>query len=137
LVQLSSWEVDTKGADEGDVDNDFNPKAKQGKKTTRRKPWNNPQAEIVRAEMHTLTEHHEHLLTASFDLSYLGSGGGSEPFSSKVHADFAFGDDFLNPPSDGSLDLEGLGDELEKELGWGQSPSGNMGLSVLSLCSRR
>jgi meiotic recombination protein REC8, fungi type len=76
--------------------------------------------------MHTLTEHHEHLLTASFDLSYHGSG----PSSSQVDADFRFDNNLLNPPSDGLLDFGGLGDELEKELGWGPSQVENKELYV-------
>jgi hypothetical protein len=79
--------------------------------------------EVARGEMHTLTEHHGHLLSASFDLSYHGSGDGPGPSSSQVDADFQVGFDtnFFNPPSDGLLDFGGLGEELEKELGWGPS----------------
>jgi meiotic recombination protein REC8, fungi type len=52
-------------------------------------------------------------------LSYHGSGGDLGPSSSQLDADFRFDNDLLNPPSDGLLDFGGLGEELEKELGWG------------------
>jgi meiotic recombination protein REC8, fungi type len=85
--------------------------------------------------MHTLTEHHEHLLSASFDSSYHGSWGdpGPGPTLSQVDADFGVGlldDNFLNPQADGMLDFGGLGDELEKELGWGPSQAQNENLFV-------
>jgi hypothetical protein len=88
-----------------------------------------------RQEMHTLAEHHEHLLSASFDLSN-GSGGAPGPSSSQISQDFVFDNNFLNLPSGGLLDFEGLGDELEKELGWGPSQAGIEELFVqfLSTC---
>jgi meiotic recombination protein REC8 len=90
------------------------------------------QTEVARCrEMHTLAEHHEHLLSASFDLSN-GSGGALGPSPSQVSLDFAFDNNFLNPSS-GLLDFGGLGDELEKELGWGPSQAENEELSVWPL----
>ena len=84
--------------------------------------------------MHTLTEHHEHLLSASFDSSYHGSLGHLADISlSQADADFQVGlfdNNFLNPQSDGLLDFGGLGDELEKELGWGPSQAQNKELFV-------
>ena len=79
--------------------------------------------------MHTLTEHHEHLLSASFDSSYHSGWGDPGPSS---YQDFQAGFDsnFLSPQSDGLLDLGGLGDELEKELGWGPSQAQNKELFV-------
>lgn len=73
--------------------------------------------------MHTLTEHHDHLLSASFDLSYHGSGvGGLDPSSSQADINFGFNDnDDFFAPSDG-LDIGGLADELARELGWAASP---------------
>lgn len=82
---------------------------------------------MARAERYTLLEHHEHLLSASFDLSYHGSGGDPGHSSSQVDADFGFDTIFSNLPLD---DLGGLGDELEKELGWGPSQAANRELFV-------
>ncbi|KAG5647975.1 hypothetical protein DXG03_007009 [Asterophora parasitica] len=72
--------------------------------------------ENARAEMHTLTEHHDHLLSASFDVSFLGPEEGVPGPSSSQAADFGFDDAFF-APSDG-LDIGGLADELAEELGW-------------------
>jgi meiotic recombination protein REC8 len=108
----------------GDGDSNFdeyNPNAKRGKEKANTTGLHIPQAETVRAEQHTLTEHHDHLLSASFDLSYHGSGGAIDPSSSQAEAAFGFDDNFF-APSD-ALDIGALADELERELGWGVSPT--------------
>lgn len=79
--------------------------------------------------MVTLKEHHDHLLSNSFDLSLSGTGGAGsarDVFSSQAEPGFAL-DDNLFPGLDEGLDLDigfGLGDELARELGegWGVSP---------------
>lgn len=105
-----------------DSDSDeFNPNTKRGKKKVKALDSHLPHAEAVRAEQHTLTEHHEHLLSASFDLSFNDNGGGIDLSSSQAEAPFEFEDNFF-APSDG-LDIGALADELERELGWGASPA--------------
>ncbi|KAJ7783773.1 Rec8 like protein-domain-containing protein [Mycena maculata] len=101
--------------EEVDCDDEFNPKAK-GKKSNRKKA---PQsAEDPRADMYTLKEHHDHLLSNSFDLSFNANGG--DPSSSQDGGGFALDDMFLAATD--ALDIgDGLGDDLAKELGegWG------------------
>ncbi|KII94383.1 hypothetical protein PLICRDRAFT_425757 [Plicaturopsis crispa FD-325 SS-3] len=104
-------------------DEDFNPDAKKGKKQ-KGKAKVLPFAENLRADLHTLQEHHDHLLSASYDASFNINGG---PSSSQADAlgSYAFDDNFFG--SDG-LDLGGgFGDELARELGegWGSAPLGN------------
>ncbi|KAF8078636.1 Rec8 like protein-domain-containing protein [Lyophyllum atratum] len=105
---------------EDSQDDDFDPKD-QAKNKTKPKVAPHSQAENARAELHTLTEHHDHLLSASFDLSYHGSGNGAPEPSSSQAADYAF-DDNCFAPSDG-LDVGELADELAQELGWGSPPN--------------
>ncbi|EDR15587.1 uncharacterized protein LACBIDRAFT_300643 [Laccaria bicolor S238N-H82] len=76
-------------------------------------------AETIQQDMHTLDEYHEHLLSASFDMSF--NGRGVEPSSSQVEQAFDMNDNFF-VLSDGIDIGEGLGDELAKELGWSFSP---------------
>lgn len=100
-----------------DDDPDFDPT--QSKKKTRPKGSQKaaPPIEAVRKEAHTLEEHHEHVLSASFDMPF-SNNAGQGPSSSQ--ADGAF-DNFF-PFSDG-LDVgQGLGDDLARELGWAISP---------------
>lgn len=106
-----------------DNDSDFNPQTKHKTQASLR-------TEVARGEMHTLTEHHEHLLSASFDLSYHGSGGDPGPSSSQLDTYLGLDSNFLKPPSDELLDFGGLADELEKELGWGLSQAENKELLV-------
>lgn len=76
---------------------------------------------MARKETHTLDEHHDHLLSASYELSFSQSGplGGEGASSSQVEAPF---ENFF-PFSDG-LDLgDGLGDDFARELGWDVSPA--------------
>lgn len=81
--------------------------------------------EAVRKEAHTLDEHHEHVLSASFDMSF-SNNVGQGPSSSQTDVPF---DNFF-PFLDG-LDVgEGLGDDLARELGWATSP-------IKSVCSNR
>lgn len=82
-----------------------------------------PRAEVARKETHTLDEHHDHLLSASYELSFSQPGplGAEGPSSSQVEAPF---ENFF-PFFDGldGLDLgDGLGDDLARELGWDVSP---------------
>ncbi|KAH0590754.1 hypothetical protein H2248_000879 [Termitomyces sp. 'cryptogamus'] len=102
-------------------DEEYDP-AESGTRRRRKKVEANPlfQAETPPAELHTLTEHHDHVLSASFDLSYHG-GSGNDAFapSSSQAVDFGF-DDNIFVLSDG-LDVAGLADELAQELGWADS----------------
>ncbi|KAF8807392.1 hypothetical protein BYT27DRAFT_7099303 [Phlegmacium glaucopus] len=102
-----------------DDDGDFDPET-QNKKRSKASAKAAPKAETARKETHTLDEHHDHLLSASYEVSFsqLGPPGAECPSSSQVDAPF---ENFF-PFSDG-LDLgEGLGDDLARELGWGVSP---------------
>ncbi|KAH9937716.1 Rec8 like protein-domain-containing protein [Fomitopsis serialis] len=102
-------------------DDEFDPKAKKakGKQKAREKP---PSliSENIRANLHTLDEYHEHLLSQSFDASFSGTGFGAPMSASQMEAGFAFSDDVFGL-QDG-MDLGGdIGDELARELGegWG------------------
>ncbi|KAG7099200.1 hypothetical protein E1B28_001067 [Marasmius oreades] len=78
------------------------------------------QAEDVRAEACTLKEHHDHLLSVSFDRSFQGISDGIDPFSSQFEPAIQLDTNFFES-SDG-LGLDGgLADELARELGegWG------------------
>ncbi|KAF5317844.1 hypothetical protein D9611_014732 [Ephemerocybe angulata] len=127
---LDDKHASKKRSEESDSDefDPAHPNKKKGK-TSKPKPGQ-PAVEDVRTrDPHTLMENHEHLLSATFDLSFnagdlsggaLARGGGG---ASSSQNDAAF--DFDENPfilSDG-LDLGGegfmLGDELAKELGWG------------------
>lgn len=92
-------------------------KKKQGKSTVKTVA----KTEAPRKEAHTLEEHHDHLLSASFDLSFDKAASG-DISSSQAAGGF---EDFF-ACSDG-LDLgdglgDGLGEDLARELGWAASP---------------
>lgn len=102
-----------------DDDGNFDPEARNKKRS---KPSAKvlPGTETARKETHTLDEHHDHLLSASYELSFSHSGppAAEGPSSSQMDAPF---ENFF-PFSDG-LDLgDGLGDDLARELGWSLSP---------------
>lgn len=106
----------------GEEDDNFDPKSKKGKGRGKLKAV--PLAENARADLHTLNENHEHILSASFDVSMNGSG--VLPLSSSQF-DGGFGydltDNLFGAPD--GLDVGGgIGDELARELGegWGASP---------------
>ncbi|KAF9568401.1 hypothetical protein CPC08DRAFT_625327 [Agrocybe pediades] len=102
-----------------ETDDDFDPNAKSKGKPKAGKKALPPATETMRKEQHTLDEHHEHLLSASFDLSFNANVPGQGPSSSQM--DDAPFDNFF-PFTDG-LDIgEGLGDDLARELGWNISP---------------
>ncbi|KAF7347844.1 RNA cytidine acetyltransferase [Mycena venus] len=105
--------------EEDESEDEFDPKSKS-KKSTRKNKAPQP-AEEPRADLYTLQEHHDHLLSNSFDLSF--NGNGMDPSSSQNGGGFALDDIFLAAPD--GLDIgEGLGDDLAKELGegWGVFP---------------
>ncbi|KAF7339482.1 RNA cytidine acetyltransferase [Mycena sanguinolenta] len=102
--------------EEVESEDEFDPKAKS-KKSSRKNKAPQP-AEEPRADQYTLNEHHDHLLSNSFNLSFNGSSG--DPSSSQHGGGFVLDDIFLAAPD--GLDIgEGLGDDLAKELGegWG------------------
>uniref|UniRef100_A0A8H7Y7W3 Rad21/Rec8-like protein N-terminal domain-containing protein n=1 Tax=Psilocybe cubensis TaxID=181762 RepID=A0A8H7Y7W3_PSICU len=100
-----------------DDDTDFDPTQSKKKSKTKSAVKSAPAVEVMRKEAHTLDEHHEHVLSASFDMSFSNN---AEQVPSSSQADVPF-DNFF-PFSDG-LDVgEGLGDDLARELGWATSP---------------
>ena len=99
-----------------DDDDDFDAET-QDKKRSKARAKVAPATETVRKETHTLDEHHDHILSASYELSF-SQPGPDGPSSSQAEVSF---ENFF-PFSDG-LDLgDGLGDDLARELGWGVSP---------------
>ncbi|KAF9076275.1 Rec8 like protein-domain-containing protein [Rhodocollybia butyracea] len=109
--------------DEDEDDPEFNAsRAKKSKQKANAKPP--PLTEEVRADMVTLKEHHDHLLSNSFDLSFQGQPRSAADASSS-QPEPAFGLD-LFPDMDEVIDF-GLGDDLARELGegWGVSPVKN------------
>ncbi|KAJ7103545.1 Rec8 like protein-domain-containing protein [Mycena belliarum] len=87
------------------------------------------------ADIYTLKEHHDHLLSNSFDLSF-DANGGIDPSSSQMGGAFVLDDIFLaaSDALDISEGLGDLGDDLAKELGegWGNFPDNayNMDLDI-------
>jgi hypothetical protein len=116
---LTARILDQNKSDELETDDEFDPKSKS-KKPSRKNKAPQP-AEDPRADMYTLKEHHDHLLSNSFDLSF--NGNGTDPSSSQMGGGFALDDIFL--AASDALDVgEGLGDDLAQELGegWGIYP---------------
>jgi hypothetical protein len=110
-------DIDEDASDDGE----FDPKNKGKRKEKAKRPKASV-IETARQDKHTLNEHHEHLLSASFDNSVEGAisfaPAGIDISSSQAGRDFMFDADFNFGLSDG-FDLAGdLGDELAKELGW-------------------
>ncbi|KAJ3779208.1 Rec8 like protein-domain-containing protein [Lentinula raphanica] len=110
--------------EDDEEDQEYDPKKKNKQKQTAAKPP--PLTEDVRADMVTLKEHHDHLLSNSFDLSFQGSQrDGFDVSSSQAGpAGFGFNDDFFPGFDDGLVIDPGIGDDLARELGegWGASP---------------
>jgi hypothetical protein len=119
MLEFPQIEENEEAASDDD-DDDFNPKAGT-KKKAKGKPAKESMVEIARQGVHTLNEHHEHLIPASLEKSFevtFGSGpGGIDLSSSQIDGGFVFDDNFLGT-SDGFDLAGGLGDELAKELGW-------------------
>ena len=114
LTDATTGDSDLLLEDDDDV---FDPES-QNKRRAKTKVA--PRAETARKETHTLDEHHDHLLSASYELSFSQPGplGAEGPSSSQVEAPF----ENFSPFFDG-LDLgDGLGDDLARELGWDVSP---------------
>ncbi|KAJ7071043.1 Rec8 like protein-domain-containing protein [Mycena amicta] len=112
--------VNPQSLEEEDDEDEFNPKAKS-KKQNRKTKALQPAGEARAADLHTLREHHEHLLSNSFDVSF-NANAGMDP-SSQAGSGFAMNDIFLSAAD--ALDIgDGLGDDLAKELGegWGMFP---------------
>ncbi|KAJ6621737.1 hypothetical protein B0H10DRAFT_2017274 [Mycena sp. CBHHK59/15] len=109
--------------EEEDADDVFDPKAKEKKLNRKPKAPRPVDSENGRADMYTLKEHHDHLLSNSFDLSFNGNVAGMDPSSSQAGGGFAMDDMFL-AASDVLDIVDGLGDDLAKELGdgWGIFP---------------
>lgn len=136
------WALDATTGDNDllleDDDGLFDPES-QNKRRAKASSKVAPKIETVRKETHTLDEHHDHLLSASYELSFSQPGplGAEGPSSSQVEAPF---EDFF-PFFDGLVDLgDGLGDDLARELGWDVSPvksvrSNRFAEILLSACS--
>jgi hypothetical protein len=107
-----------------DIDDDdaFDPNQKK-KKRSKIVSKDIAEPEAVRKETHTLEEHHEHLLSASYDLSFNGSAhdAGQDPSSSQI-AGAGFDNFFSDILEDGGAYGLDLGEDLARELGWGISP---------------
>lgn len=107
---------------EEDDDDEFNPtraaRKSKGKQRAREKP---PSllSENIRANLHTLDEHHDHLFSQSFDASFSGTGFGGP--ASQMEAGFQFSDDVFGIQDGMDIGAGDIGDELAKELGegWG------------------
>ncbi|KAI0655106.1 Rec8 like protein-domain-containing protein [Cubamyces menziesii] len=119
-------------------DEDYDPKSKKAKNKGKQKQKDAPSSAIVEhaRALHTLDEHHDHLLTGSHSDSVRGSalGGGVGPSSSQFDGGFGFGFDdnvFALPEGAGGADI---GDELARELGedWGVSaPQTQLGAQAM------
>ncbi|KAL6309946.1 hypothetical protein BKA93DRAFT_722097 [Sparassis latifolia] len=115
-------------SDAEESDDEFDPTAKKKQK---QKPREKPSSlvENGRPNLHMLDEHHDHLLSGSFDVSFNGNAfEGAVPSSSQFDGGFGFSDDLFALPE--GIDLGGeIGDELARELGegWGisQNQQGN------------
>jgi len=100
-------------------------------KKTLKKRSKQPKAasDASRPEQHTLDESLEHMLSRSFEASFLDSGGGGAAGSSSfIEGGLDFGVDLDPFLSDLHIDFDGgIGDEIAKELGegWGSAPQGN------------
>ncbi|KAG6336668.1 hypothetical protein ID866_2415 [Astraeus odoratus] len=102
-------------------DDDYDPKASKSKRKAKTSVIPPSSMEAVRAKAHTLDENLEFLLANSLDTSFGGSGV-AMPTSSQLGG---FGsDDAFFGAFDG-LDIEGIGDDLVRELGedWGANPT--------------
>ncbi|KIL70844.1 hypothetical protein M378DRAFT_66503 [Amanita muscaria Koide BX008] len=98
-----------------DEDADYDPSLV---KKTKLKARRRPVTDVGNASAHTLVEHHEHVLSASFDPSSFqvqNQGLLVEPSSNNEYFDFF---PMLDEPAIGDV----LGDELAKELGWETPP---------------
>jgi len=128
-ILLSPTKIHIDNAQHRPEVDDYDPEdrpARNNKPNSKVKNPNNTLTEDVRADMCTLKEHHDHLLSNSFDLSFQGSTGGVDVSSSQP------GDAGFQPAADNffldGLDIDfGLSDELARELGegWGISPVRN------------
>ncbi|KAH9858181.1 Rec8 like protein-domain-containing protein [Lenzites betulinus] len=130
-IFVVGWEGLTQEARDGEAggsdDEDFDPKAKRAKSKGKQKQKDAPSSALVEhgRGLHTLDEHHGHLLVDSFSGSISGSAplGGPGPSSSQFDGGLGLGFDdglFNLPEGAGGADI---GDELARELGegWGGS----------------
>ena len=76
--------------------------------------------------MHTLDEHHDHLLSQSFDASFSGAGFDGA-LSAQMETGFQFSDDVFGMHGGMGLGDGDIGDELAKELGEGWGAPVNRG----------
>jgi hypothetical protein len=101
---------------DGDEDDDFLPESQHKKQ---KKQKGNSLPEKLRADLYTLKENHDHLLSAPFDASF-NENGGLDLSSSQIDGGLGF-DDNIFGVSDAFDISGGLGDDLARELGegWG------------------
>ncbi|OCH96110.1 hypothetical protein OBBRIDRAFT_718943 [Obba rivulosa] len=108
-------------------DEEFDPKAKKTKQKGKGKERPSSVVEDPRANRYTLDEHHNLLLSGSFEAPFNATGfGGVAPSSSQFDGGFGFDDNLFDPAA---MDLGDIGDDLAKELGegWGGSPGAHHG----------
>lgn len=112
----------TEPATRGEDDEDFDPRKPNQKQKAKKPASAQPPVENARKEQHTLEEHHEHLLTTSFDASFVGNLPGLDSYSSQNEPAIGldFNDQTIFDFSDGMElgDVPGLGDDLAREIGW-------------------
>ncbi|TFK77110.1 hypothetical protein BDN72DRAFT_783898 [Pluteus cervinus] len=117
---ITDWDeylrIEDGDAEGDDGDGDYSIKAKQVR-ARKEKAKNGAVVETARAELCTLAENHEHLLSASFNMSFNENGSGD--FSMPMD-EYDFGNNFL--PVGDAFDMGALGEELSRELNqaWGQ-----------------
>ncbi|KAI0778213.1 Rec8 like protein-domain-containing protein [Trametes elegans] len=122
-VFVAGWEGMTQEEEANASDEDFDPKAKRPKSKGKQKLKDAPSAIMEHGRaLHTLEEHHDHLLAEAFHSSIGGSiaPGGADVSSSQFGV-FGFDDNVFALP-EGAVEGD-IGDELARELGegWGIS----------------
>ncbi|KAF5390234.1 hypothetical protein D9757_002956 [Collybiopsis confluens] len=109
-------------------DQEYSPDALSKSKKKKTAATNRPPSstEGARADLVTLKEHHDYLLSNSFDLAFDTSQGGGDV---APHSEAIFHPEYdLFPGIDEGMDIDfGIGDDLARELGegWGGSPVKN------------
>ncbi|KAF8622477.1 hypothetical protein AX15_006993 [Amanita polypyramis BW_CC] len=104
-------------------DTDYDPKSRKTK--TKGRPRPTTEIRNANAHTHTLVEDHDHVLSASFDISRINHADDQilSVGPPSTQEDFGFGDFF--PMLDDHCLGDILGDELARELGWQSPVTGN------------
>ncbi|KAL5519112.1 REC8 [Sanghuangporus vaninii] len=125
-ADLSGFGTQRQRGGDDDDDDEFTPGGTKSKAKSKGKSKTSLlSSEMGRGNLHTLDEHHEHLLSTSFDAngSFLI---GIDPSSSQMDpglrfGSFGFDDNIFGPGDNFDMGLGDIGDELARELGegWG------------------